>query len=127
MAHPYTQTQIINALTEARGMVAVAARQLGCERRTVYNAIKRHPKVAAVLEELREFTTDTAETALFDAIEEKQAWAVCFYLKTQGSNRGYRENARVEHTGANGGPIAIREVIIERPGIERPGAEGSEG
>lgn len=32
-----------------------------------------------------------------------QAWAMCFFLKTRGKKQGWSE--RVEHTGANGGPI----------------------
>ena len=32
-----------------------------------------------------------AELSLFKAIQTGEAWAVCFYLKTQGKDRGYVE------------------------------------
>jgi len=32
-----------------------------------------------------------AENKLLDAVEKRQAWAVCFYLKCQGKKRGYIE------------------------------------
>jgi hypothetical protein len=61
--------------------------------------------VALAIKEERERMTDVAEMALFDAIKEGEGWAVCFYLKTQGKERGYIE--RHEFTGKDGEPLHI--------------------
>jgi hypothetical protein len=102
----YTAEQVSAALHKSRGMVSHAARALGCDPDTVRNYAKRHPTVAAALHEEREQTTDIAELALYRAIEAGEAWAVCFYLKTQGKERGYVE--RHEYTGKNGDPLAVK-------------------
>ena len=43
-----------------------------------------------------------AELALYKAIQDGEGWAVCFYLKTQGKQRGYIERQEIEHSGAIG-------------------------
>ena len=103
---------VLAALRASKGMVSIAARRVGCDRSTIYEYIKKYPSVAAALADERETMTDTAELALYSAIQDKEAWAVCFYLKTQGKGRGYVE--RQELTGANGAPIemTVREVIV---------------
>lgn len=40
---------------------------------------------------------------LMGAIEDRQAWAICFYLKTRGKKLGWSE--RVEVTGKDGEPL----------------------
>lgn len=105
-----TNKQIIEALRDSQGMVAVAARSLGVSRQTIYNRMEKSPEVREAIEEAREFTTDRAETKLFQAIEEGEGWAVCFYLKCQGKERGYIERQQHEHTGKDGGPIQTEDV-----------------
>ena len=103
---------VLASLRASKGMVSIAARRAGCDRSTIYEYIKKYPSVAAALADERETMTDTAELALYSAIQDKEAWAVCFYLKTQGKGRGYVE--RQELTGPNGAPIemTVREVIV---------------
>lgn len=87
----FTTDQVIKALQETKGLVSLAAKRLGCHPDTIRYMAKRHVTVASALKEEREAMTDVAELALFSAIQEKESWAVCFYLKTQGKNRGYVE------------------------------------
>lgn len=115
-----TNARIIKALRESRGLVAVAARKLGCARQTIYNRAEKSEAVREALEEAREFTTDVAEAALFRAIEQGEAWAVCFYLKTQGKGRGYVERQEVEHSGRVEGPVL--NVVLNRPKDDGDGA-----
>ncbi len=103
----YTPEKIITAIEKAHGKVSLAARSLKCSRQTIMNYAKEYPDVKQALEDSRELTLDIAEDKLFNAIKKGHAWAICFYLKTQGKQRGYIE--RHEHGGTDGEPI---EVVI---------------
>jgi hypothetical protein len=87
--------QIVHALNETRGMIYLAAERLGCEADTVYNYAKRYASVREAIARHRGRTTDIAELKLYQAINEGEAWAVQFYLKTQGRDRGYVEKLDV--------------------------------
>lgn len=78
MAAPrkYTQAQMLTALEQAKGMVTVAARLLGCAVDTVYAYLERYPALAAAKAQQREGMTDVAELALYKAIQSGEAWAV---------------------------------------------------
>jgi len=103
----YDPTLIASTLERARGMVTVAARLLRCSRQTIYNAVQAYPEVKAALEDARELQLDTTELKLFEAIDKGQAWAICYYLKTQGRKRGYIE--KVEH-GADG--LTLEQLVL---------------
>jgi hypothetical protein len=92
----FTAAQVIEALGKTCGMKGPAARLLGCSRRTILNYERRYASVAGAIEEQRELNLDTAETSLLRAVERGEAWAVCFYLKTQAKHRGYTEKTEVE-------------------------------
>lgn len=95
----YTTTHMIEAIRKTRGLVTLTASVLGCTPDTVRNYAKRYATVADALREERERMTDIAESALYQKIKDGEGWAVCFYLKTQGKDRGYVERSQVEHSG----------------------------
>ena len=97
----YTVAEVIAALQAARGMKAHAARRLGCHVDTISNYAKRHPTVAQAIVQAREEMLDTAEVALFDAVERGEAWAVCFLLKCRGTKRGYIEKVSLSDLDAH--------------------------
>ncbi len=101
----FTAQQVVDALTQAKGMVTVAARLLGCKADTIHAYVLRYPQVAEAKHQQREAMLDVAELALLKAIQAGEGWAVCFTLKTIGKARGYVE--RQEITGADGGAIAV--------------------
>lgn len=107
----FTQAQVAEALRETRGMVSLAADRLQCSQQSVRNYIERYPALTGVLADQRERMTDVAELKLAQAIQNGDAWAVCFYLKTQGKSRGYVERSEV--TGAGGGPVALTITVVE--------------
>lgn len=111
----YQPAQVIKALHDTKGMVSLTAEMLRCDPDTVRNYCKRHPTVAAALREERERVTDIAELSLFRAIQNGEAWAVCFYLKTQGRSRGYIERQELETSGPGGSPIEFTLNIGRRP------------
>ena len=108
-----TNKEIIHAIRESRGLVAVAARKLGVGRQTIYDRLERSSEVKEALDEAREFTGDVAEAKLYNAIEEGEPWAVQFYLKTQARRRGYTEKMEHEHSGKNGEPMAVEVKLVE--------------
>ena len=106
----YSVEQVIAALGESHGMIAPAARSLGCSRDTIRRYLAEHAEIAQTIADEREATTDLAENKLRDAIIRGEAWAICFYLKCMAKDRGYVEKA--ELTGANGGPVKI-EIVYD--------------
>jgi hypothetical protein len=103
-----TAKQYAEAITEARGFISVAARHLGVSRTQVYRMIDKHPSVAEAVADARESMTDLAEGKLVKLINDENATAIIFYLKTQGKGRGYVE--RQELTGKDGGAIETKET-----------------
>ena len=99
----YPVGKVVEAIHETRGLVTMAAKRLRCDPDTIRNYAARHPTVAAALKEERDKMTDIAELALFTELHKRAPWAVCFYLKTQGKDRGYIE--RQEVSGPDGRPI----------------------
>lgn len=73
------------------GNLSAVARRYGVSRTAVQNMIARTPALKEVVADAREGMLDDAECALYKAVRDGQAWAVCFYLKTQGKRRGYIE------------------------------------
>src|SRR5262245_30739542 len=106
MARPrrYSQHEVAEALRANRGLVTLAARRLGCSRRTIANYVDRCPGVAEALTEAREAQLDVAEARLFQAIDEGELAAITFYLRTVGRHRGYSER----HEVAVDGKVAVQ-------------------
>ena len=107
----FTPEDIIGALEQSRGLIAPAARALGCSRATIRSYIDEYAEVAQAKLDQREAVTDMAENSLYEAIRRGEAWAVCFYLKCLAKDRGYVERAEV--SGAGGGPVKIKLVYDE--------------
>lgn len=121
-------------LRELHGNMAAVARHFGCTRGAVWNFCNRRKALQAVQAECRESMKDNAESALYAAVLRGEAWAVCFYLKTQAKGRGYVEKSeqRHEHTGEGGAPLfpPLRELVRalaegEADGDGRPALPGT--
>ncbi len=104
----YTQAQVIAALRKTKGMVYLAAKELGCEAQTVYNYRDRYPAVRAEMEQQDGEVDDAAEMVLYKAIMAGEPWAVQFRLRTKGKGRGYVERSQTEVSGPDGGAVTIR-------------------
>jgi len=101
----YSTKTMIEAIHESKGMIYVAARKLGCAANTIYNYANEDEEVQRAINEERGLMIDTAELALWKALQNGEAWAVSLTLKTIGKDRGYTE--RYEHTGPDGKPIEV--------------------
>jgi Bacterial regulatory protein, Fis family len=117
MTAPRAVEEYVEALRDARGLISVAARRLGVTRQAVRQRIAKHPSLREVRDEAREAMTDIAESALYEQILRGEAWAVCFYLKTQGKDRGYVE--RSTSAVAVGGDVRIRIETVDDRGDPR--------
>lgn len=90
------------AVTQLRGNVTAVAARFGVRRASVQELIAKRPTLQQILYDAREGMKDHAETALQRAVFKGEAWAVCFFLKTQAKDRGYSE--RFEHSRDEGVP-----------------------
>ena len=95
--------QVIDELNRTKGMVYLAARQLGCHPNTVFNYAKRYKSVKRAIDANRGEVVDVAELKLYEAIRAGEHWAVAFALKTIGKHRGYVE--RQEFQRVNEGEL----------------------
>ena len=103
----FKPAQVVKAIKETKGLVSLTAQRLRCDPETVRNYAKRHDTVALALKEEREAMLDIGELSLFNAVKAGEAWAVCFWLKTQGKKRGYIES-----------PLAVVPVSPEADHVE---------
>ena len=92
---PLTVENVSLALVRHLGNYATIAKRFGVTRRAVSLFIDRHPELQEVRDDAREFRIDEYESALDKGMKKIEGWAVCFFLKTQGSSRGYNENERL--------------------------------
>lgn len=102
----FTAQQMIAALKKTKGMVYLAAEELGCDPKTVYNYIDRFPTVKTAWETESGKILDVGEMKLYQSVLNGEAWGVCFLLKTKGKSRGYVE--RQEVTGEDGKEFVIK-------------------
>jgi hypothetical protein len=104
--------QVENLLGQCNGNMAAVARALEVSRSTVKRFVDKRPSLVEVVQDLREGMKDNAESALYNAVLAGEAWAVCFFLKTQGRDRGYVERQEVKHSGAGGGGAHQHEAVV---------------
>lgn len=124
MARPQkvTSRQIIEAINSANGLVVIAARKLGVRHQTICERANREPEIRAVIDENINFVLDAAESKLYQAINNGEAWAICFFLKTRGKYRGYTE--RQEISGPDGNPIKYEIHSLTDAELERIASGG---
>jgi hypothetical protein len=104
-----TKAQVAKALTDCKGGVYAAARQLKVTPRTLYNYLDRWPELRDIIANERGLMLDHAEQKLVEAMQAGEAWAICMILKTLGKDRGYveRQQVKTEVSGPAGAPIQV--------------------
>jgi len=113
MTVSHTVAEYALAIRESKGLVSHAARRLGVTDEAMRQRLLRSPSLQQIRAEAREAMLDVAESSLFQRVEEGESWAVVFYLKTQGRDRGYVERSE-EHRAVTG-DIRIRiEAVDDR-------------
>jgi hypothetical protein len=80
----YSVGEVVEALEQSNGLITQAAARLGCSRGTIHNYAARYPTVAETLKWKRLELIDAAMSALIDAVERGETWAILFTLRTFG-------------------------------------------
>jgi hypothetical protein len=114
-----TAALVIEKLREFNGNFAAVARAVGVGRTAVCNFVRRRPQLQEVAKECREEMKDNAESALYRAVINGEAWAVCFYLKTQAKDRGYIERTEHDLRGE------VRQRVVEEVVDANPSHNGA--
>jgi len=125
-----TAGQAALALEAAEGLIFVAADRLACGVSTLYRYIQKYPAVREALDRQRGKRLDTAESMLWKAVLAGEAWAVCFFLKTQGKQRGYVERQELKtitEDDLNGAIDAELARLAEHRAAAPAGAPASSG
>jgi hypothetical protein len=76
----------------------------------LYAFIEKRPTCQAALANSREKMIDNVESVLYSQALAGEAWAVCFFLKTQAKHRGYVERVQQEVSGKDGGAITVQVI-----------------
>lgn len=87
----YPTGLIVDSLLANNGLIAAAARQLGCSPETIRRRARRSKTIQQAISDGRERLLDKTEEKLVAAIENGEPWAIALVLKTLGKDRGYVE------------------------------------
>ena len=105
-------------LVSLSGNLAAVAVKNAVTRRGLQKFIARNGSLRDVVADAREGMLDNVESALYRAALDGRAWAVCFFLKTQGKSRGYVEKS-------DGGDVTVNHpalVIVRGARVVKPPA-----
>ena len=94
------------AIVASHGLLAGAARRLGCSRTAVDKAVKRHPTLKHAVDAARAEILDLAESRLFEAINEGHKPTIMFFLSTLGKDRGYVTRQEVSDASFDASTVA---------------------
>jgi transposase-like protein len=118
----YEPDVMIEALQRTGGVIAAAARLIGCSRNTVMRYIEQYDEVREVYDQENEVNLDDAESTLIDYVRGTATWdlegrplqkpidektrldALKFYLRTKGRQRGYGDRQDIDVT-SGGKPL----------------------
>ena len=100
----FSKAKVAEALRKCEGHVFRTATMLKVSAQTIYNYIKEYPELKEIQVEEKGKVDDAVENKLRKAAKNGQAWAVCFYLKTQAKDRGYVERSEYRHGGDRDAP-----------------------
>lgn len=91
--------EILEALEKSLGIVTTACKQVGINRDTYYEWLKKDKDFKRKVKELENVALDFAESQLHKQIAKGNPLSTMFYLKCKGKKRGYIEQQEVKVTG----------------------------
>ena len=99
MGYKINKAKFLKGIAGSAGIRSVIAKRIGVSRKALWEYLKKNEWARIALESEEELISDIAETNLFKCIRNGDKWALAFYLKTKGRERGYVEKREVEHSG----------------------------
>jgi hypothetical protein len=105
--------KVAEAIRKTGGVLAAAARALGCDRSTIHRYVNDYATVREAYEEANETNLDIAEGKLLEQVRAGDPKQIQFFLRTKGRSRGYGD--KMEVTGEDGGAIPIVIKRVNRP------------
>ena len=93
-----TDEQIANAIISSGGFISRASEMLGMHYSTVHGRIQKVPALRNLVDHINEKLLDYGELELLKAMKRGESWAICFFLKCKGKDRGYIEKQTVVTT-----------------------------
>src|SRR3954469_5480198 len=91
-----TVAQIAEALGKTGGLIGISAQLLKVERRTVERYLAKYASLRTVRDQAKESALDHAEWSLIRAAKAGEPWAVQWFLRYQGKERGYQDVRKTE-------------------------------
>jgi len=128
-----TRERFEKAAENTGGIVLQIARNLRLHRHTVSKYIENNREFCdPILNQEKEKMLDIGEGSLFSQVQDKQSWAIKYFLSTKGKDRGYIERSEVQsETTLHGGISLTFEAADNYPGFEKTpddlSAENKEG
>ena len=107
----YKAKQFIDAIPGSGGIITTIHKRVGCDWHTAKKYITEKPTVRRAYLDECEAILDLGETALYQAVREREAWAVKYLLATKGKGRGFVEKSEIEQTS----DVTIRVVYDDDP------------
>ena len=92
----FSEKQIVHAIGKSKGLIFLAAQHLGCNPATIHVRANQSQNIREAIETERGRVLDFAEVKLIEAVQDGEAWAICFILKTLGKSRGYIERQEIK-------------------------------
>lgn len=91
--------QILEALEKSLGIVTTACKQVGINRDTYYEWLKKDKEFKKKVKDLENVALDFAESQLHKQIAKGNPLSTMFYLKCKGKKRGYIEQQELKVSG----------------------------
>ena len=89
---------MLKCLEQSLGVVSTACKSAGIGRVTHYRWLKQDEEYADAVREIQDVAVDFAESHLHKLIQDGNAAATIFLLKTKGKSRGYVERQEIDTT-----------------------------
>jgi hypothetical protein len=119
MIRKASNEQIIASLKANGGFVSRTAESLGMTQQAIYKKMREYPEVKEAFLDIKSKYLDLAESKLIQAVNNGASWAVCFYLKCQGKDRGWIELQRHEVAGKDGEPLIVSHSITDYSKLDK--------
>lgn len=91
--------EILEALEKSLGIVTTACKQVGINRDTYYEWLKKDKEFKKKVKDLENVALDFAESQLHKQIAKGNPLSTMFYLKCKGKKRGYIEQQELRVSG----------------------------